>query len=120
SGGVLAVAPDVPVTLSGRFGNDQDWAAAVHADDLWSLKKPAGRTPAIAVVDSGVDGAGPDLGGRVTNVDLTSSGPNARGDGYGHGTFVAALAAGAGKDFAGAAPTAPVVSLDVVDDSGHA
>ena len=44
--------------------------------------------------------------------------PNAAGDGRGHGTFVAGIAAGIGEGYAGAAPNADIVSLDVMDDSG--
>ena len=39
-------------------------------------------------------------------------------DGRGHGSFVAGIAAGSAKDYAGVAPNAPLVSLDVMDDSG--
>ena len=39
-------------------------------------------------------------------------------DGRGHGSFVAGIAAGSARDYAGAAPNAPLVSLDVMDDSG--
>src|SRR5581483_4882346 len=39
------------------------------------------------------------------------------GDGYGHGTFVAGIAAGGG-DYPGVAQGAPVVSLDVTADDG--
>ena len=46
--------------------------------------------------------------------------PNASGDGRGHGTFVAGIAAGSTTGYAGAAPTAPIVSIDVMDDNGMA
>src|SRR5207248_2814195 len=41
-------------------------------------------------------------------------------DGYGHGSFVAQVAAGHAKGAAGAAPKAPIVSLDVMNDDGMA
>ena len=51
---------------------------------------------------------------------MTSLPNNSPGDGRGHGTFVASIAAGAAPGYAGAAPTAPLVSIDVADDSGMA
>ena len=41
-------------------------------------------------------------------------------DQRGHGTFVAGIAAGAASDLAGAAPTAPLVSIKVIDANGQA
>src|SRR6185295_8766937 len=77
--------------------------------------------PTIAIVDSGVDNSQRDFGNRLlTQVVMTSLTPNSPGDGRGHGTFVAALAAGERPGRAGAAPRANVVSLDVMDDSGKA
>src|SRR5439155_3512197 len=43
---------------------------------------------------------------------------NSAADGRGHGTFVASIAAGQAKGYAGMAPSAPLVSLDVIDDAG--
>ena len=51
---------------------------------------------------------------------MTSLGPNSPGDGYGHGTFVAGIAAGGAPDYAGAAPKADLVSIDVMNDQGQA
>ena len=77
------------------------------------------KPPAIAVVDTGVDTSRADFGGRVVSqVTLTSLPGNSAGDGSGHGTFVAGLAAGSAQVYAGAAPTAPIVSIDVADDKG--
>jgi serine protease AprX len=53
-------------------------------------------------------------------VNLSSLPGNSAGDGRGHGTFVAAIAAGSALKYAGAAPTAPIVSIDVMDDRGMA
>ena len=56
----------------------------------------------------------------IANVNLTTLPGNSAGDGRGHGTFVAGIAAGdiAGKT--GAAPGAKLVSIDVMDDQGMA
>ena len=85
---------------------------------LWGGAKAA----TIAIVDSGVDALGADFAGRVkAQVNFVSSAyPNAAGDGRGHGTFVAGIAAGNAPGYAGAAPNADIVSLDVMDDSGAA
>src|SRR5438128_1440032 len=45
---------------------------------------------------------------------------SAPGGGYGHGTFVAGIAAGSAPGYAGATPTAPLVSIDVMNDEGMA
>ena len=55
----------------------------------------------------------------ITQVNFVTSGkPNGALDGRGHGSFVAGIAAGSAKDDAGVAPNAPLISLDVMDDSG--
>ena len=71
-------------------------------------------------MDSGIDASRADFKGRVkAQVSfVTSTYPNAAGDGRGHGTFVAGIAAGSAPGYAGAAPNADIVSLDVMDDRG--
>ena len=51
---------------------------------------------------------------------MTALPGNSPGDGYGHGTFVSGIAAGSATGFTGAAPTADLVSLDVMNDQGVA
>jgi serine protease AprX len=120
--GILAITPDRKLVASGQFSSDQGWAQATGIDDFWSGQQLSGLSmPAIAVVDSGVQTGRLDFGGRVIKqVRVTSLLPNSLGDGRGHGTLVAGLAAGAASRYAGAAPTAPIVSLDVMDDNGMA
>jgi subtilisin family serine protease len=98
------------------------WPYAMGVDKLWpSTTADNPNAPAIAIVDSGVDASRSDFGDRVVKqVTLTSLTPNSPGDGRGHGTFVADVAAGGGPSYAGAAPDARIVSLDVMDDSGMA
>src|SRR5262249_25664085 len=74
----------------------------------------------IAVVDSGVDATKvADFGGRlIQQVNLCGLPNNSPGDGRGHGTFVAGIAAGQAAGYAGASPTSNIVSLDVMDDTG--
>jgi serine protease AprX len=62
-----------------------------------------------------------DFGSRlVAQVNMTSLQPNSPGDGRGHGTFVAGIAAGSGLNYAGVSPYSKIVSLDVMDDNGMA
>jgi serine protease AprX len=114
---VATVTPDDKVVPSGP-SNPQLWPQITGAASLWG---GSGDAPAIAVVDSGVDASRADFGGRVVKqVDLTrGSGANSPGDGFGHGTFVASLAAGGAAGHTGFAPGAPIVSLDVFDDQGR-
>jgi serine protease AprX len=114
---VTAVTTDATVGLSGNsIDKKEKWPYVTGVDKYNSA--PAAT---IAVVDSGIDASRPEFAGRiVANVNLTSLPGNSPGDGRGHGTFVAGIAAGKldGKD--GAAPTAKLVSIDVMDDQGMA
>jgi serine protease AprX len=117
---ILAITPNAPVRLDG-FSSKQRWPYAVGAPKLWGdAGLAAAKVPAIAIVDSGIDATRPDLAGRVREqVTIGVTGPNSPGDGRGHGTFVASIAAGAASQHAGVAPSAPLVSVDVVDDAGR-
>jgi serine protease AprX len=137
----LVVTPDSRIKMAG-LTSSQLWTEASGVSNLWSkdavtcavnsltglqldpLCVPfAGYTapsaPAIAVVDSGIDPRA-DFGNRlVASVSLYGgTGVNSAGDGRGHGTMVAGLAAGSGTGYAGAAPNAKLVSIDVLDDAG--
>jgi serine protease AprX len=139
----LVITPDSRVQLF-DLTSDQAWPAALGFSSLWSrdavtcatnaLGLPLDATcvaapalvaptpPAIAIVDSGIDAGRLDFAGRVVaeTTIVTSTGTNSPGDGRGHGTFVAGVAAGAAPGHAGGAPNAPIVSVDVIDDSGSA
>ena len=142
----LVITPDQPVVLDAKpdpkpkgargnphtpaaFTSGEDWPGAVGVDQLWPAlaglqsARPKGpvTTPSIAFVDSGIDSSRSDFGGRVlAQLDMTSLDNNSPGDGNGHGTLVAGLAAGSAPGHAGADPTAGIVSLDVMDDQGMA
>ena len=120
--GVHAITPDAPVELS-NYSNKQLWPLATGVAKTWPAMAngTAGKLPAIAVVDSGIDRTRADFGGRViVEKTMTSLQPNSPGDGRGHGTFVAGIAAGSASGYAGAAPAAPIVSIDVMNDNGMA
>ena len=121
----LTITPDATVKLSGLANSStQLWPYATGTAWLWgSTYSPAPQAPTIAVVDSGIQSNRSDFSGgaRVAaQVNLASMAPNSPGDGRGHGTFVAGIAAGSASGFAGAAPNAKIVSLDVMDDKGTA
>lgn len=141
----LVITPDQPVVLdvgkdkakkdrkndpgqAQTFSSSELWPSAVGVEELWpelagTGRRPNGQpdAPTIAFVDSGLDASRSDFGDRVlAQVNLTSLPGNSPGDGRGHGTLVAGLAAGSAPHHAGAAPTAGIVSLDVMDDQGMA
>jgi serine protease AprX len=118
----LTVTPDAPVHVSG-YNSTQLWpyAAGVASDWNGVNAPPTGaNAPTIAVVDSGIQANRPDFAGKVlasVNLSTLTSDP---GDERGHGTFVAGVAAGAAKGFAGAVPQANLVSIKVMNADGMA
>jgi serine protease AprX len=118
NGHIDSITYDAPITLAGSLSNKQRWPFVSGVQKFWAS---GAATPTIAVVDSGIDAGRSDFGGRVVaQVNMTSLPNNSAGDGRGHGTFVAGIAAGSGDGYAGAAPGSKLVSLDVMDDSGMA
>jgi len=98
---VQASAVNLPVYST------QLWPWTINAAVDWTNGSP--KAPTIAVVDSGIDPAHTaDFGNRIIGqVNMVSSATgNSPGDGYGHGTFVAGIAAGAAPGYAGVAPKA--------------
>ena len=120
----LTVTYDARVKLSTLPTSKQVWATASGVRPLWGNLPAAGqKMPSIAIVDSGIEKNRADFssGARViAEKVITTLTPNSSGDGRGHGTFVAGVAAGSGADYAGAAPQANIVSVDVMDDTGMA
>ena len=141
----LVITPDQPVVLDAKPDPKPKGVRGTHTPGGVHLRRglagrsrsrpalagpgrPAERppegpvtTPSIAFVDSGIDSSRADFGGRVlAQLDMTSLENNSPGDGNGHGTLVAGLAAGSAPGHAGADPTAGIVSLDVMDDQGMA
>jgi hypothetical protein len=107
--GGLTITPDAPVRATGSsFTSKQLWVPNTGINMLWNARFDATRNqsdlvaPTIAIVDSGVDTAkAADFGGRVlAQVNLCSLPNNSPGDGRGHGTFVAGIAAGEAPNYA--------------------
>jgi hypothetical protein len=121
---VAAILPNDAVQMSSYgsyLSNPQKWAWTVGAPVDWMPRATQLSTPTIAIVDSGIDATRSDFGKRVLGqVNFTSTGTNSPGDGYGHGTFVAGIAAGSAQGYAGVTPSANLLSLDVINDQGQA
>jgi len=120
----LTITPDSSVQLNGTISSDQMWPYESGVAKLWGTATiPAPQPPTIAIVDSGIEAGRADFGNGsrvVGNITITNSTANSPGDGRGHGTFVAGIAAGSADHYAGAAPNAGILSLDVMDDTGTA
>ena len=125
----LTVTPDSPVETTaygngsgnGKYSN-QLWPYVSGDAALWGSNwHAAPDAPTIAVVDSGLDAGKKDFGGRAyPQVNLSSTTPGAQGDGDGHGTFVAGIAAGGNPGYTGASPSSHILPVRVMDDNGVA
>ncbi|MFJ9434275.1 S8 family peptidase [Streptomyces sp. NPDC101490] len=97
-------------TSVGQVGTPKAWAAGYD-----------GTGVKIAVLDTGIEAAHPDLKGQVIGEANFSASPDTK-DRNGHGTHVASTAAGTGAGSAGkykgVAPGAKVLSGKVLDDDG--
>jgi serine protease AprX len=121
----LTVTPDALVRVQAlpSLKSSQLWPYESGNSELWAgdLALYNTKTPAIAIVDSGVQQRS-DFGTRIrASVNLsTIEGNTSLDDERGHGTFVAGIAAGAAADLTGAAPAAPIVSIKIMDKNGQA
>jgi serine protease AprX len=118
----LTVTADAPVHVSG-YNSTQLWPYAVGVASDWngaSAPTTGAAAPTIAVVDSGIQADRPDFAGRVLASVNLSTLTSATNDERGHGTFVAGVAAGAAKGYAGAVPQANLVSIKVMNADGMA
>ena len=118
----LVVTLDAPVAATAKLTNAQLWPYVSGNAKLWGTTwQPGPAAPTIAIVDSGLDATKNDFAGRAyPQVNLSSSTPNAPGDGDGHGTFVAGIAAGGNQGYVGASPNSHVIPIRVMDDNGAA
>lgn len=100
----------------------------INADELWRLKDDnnrfiTGKGVTIGIIDTGVDYTHEDLGGCLGNNCKVIDGydfvneDNDPMDDHGHGTHVAATAAGNGI-LKGVAPDAKIVAYKVLDSGG--
>jgi serine protease AprX len=119
---VTAITSDARVRLSAVPSSNEKWPHVIGVARYWaSGLSPGAPAATIAIVDSGIEASRPEFSGRVVaDVNLSTLSGNSAGDGRGHGTFVAGIAASDLQGRSGAAPTAKLVSLDVMDDRGMA
>lgn len=110
AGWLPAGAADGDPLFAQQYGPQQ-----IRAPEAWSRSTGAGVI--IAVVDSGVDAAHPDLAGQVVpGIDFVDRGGDGTLDDCGHGTHVAGIAAAAtgnGIGIAGVAPGARILPVRV-------
>jgi serine protease AprX len=118
----LTITSDATIELASSTSN-QVWPTASGVRPLWN-DSASQNTPTIAIVDSGIDRNHPcfSSGGRILRRQVLTTLPQSGGseDTRGHGTFVAGIAACGASGYAGAAPEAKLVDLDVMDDNGMA
>ena len=122
----VAVELDAPVrTLGVPTGSDpqrsNQWdLTKIRTPDAWPASTGAGVT--VAVVDSGVDAAHPDLAGQVLpGVDLVAGTSGTSTDPNGHGTHVAGTIAaltGNGVGIAGIAPDVKILPVRTQNANG--
>jgi len=142
-----SITLDKPVKTA-DYQDGQMWTSTSDISPLWSNIDPntgedlgpAPQAPAIAFIDSGINGTDTaDFGSRVvasvsfcslcassTPVAAPSAVSDASApavavntDSEGHGTMVAGIAAGSGPDYPGVAQNAPIVSVKVANGDGE-
>ena len=123
--GVLTVSEDSPVEFQGGPANDaKRIQKTVGSDKLWN-EGVKGDSVTVAILDTGIHAAHPDLAGRVIHCEDLSGerGTEANcADTYGHGTFMAGLVAGDGTSsngkYSGSAPSANLVAIKAAGYDG--
>lgn len=120
--GALAAAPS-PAQAAPSVPDREWWFGAWQIQRIWQSTRGSGVT--VAVLDTGVNAALPELAGAVLpGGDVTGSGTDGRTDvdtqSKGHGTSMAALIAGQGRGtgMLGVAPDARI--LPVLTHTGRA
>ncbi len=118
--GVAAASPNAavrrPATVAGACVNQPsnsvlEIPSVSHAVEWWP---PPRNTPRIAVLDTGVDPAVPELAGRVLPlIDTIGGQPTGLPDDDGHGTGVAAAAAAAPGRVGGISPTSTILPVRI-------
>lgn len=131
--GIFQVTPNSPIAFESMETQDapgdfslepQRIPKIVGSDRLWS-QGTNGQGVTVALIDTGVHAAHPDLAGRIVHcVDFShEAGTEAEcADTFGHGTFMAGLIAGNGASsngtFMGTSPQARIVSVKIAGLDG--
>lgn len=115
---IAYLSPDRPIGANGYLTLTTGAETVVNSAPV--AARYTGQGVGIAILDSGIDAQHALLKGRViVNQDFT--GQKQTSDAYGHGTYLATLAAGnnaLGNAFTGLAPEAMLLNLRVLDDKG--
>jgi serine protease AprX len=116
--------PDPSPTAEDFTATPQRIGTITRSKDLWS-QGITGKGVTVALIDTGVYAAHPDLAGRVVHCEDFSheAGTEAHcADTFGHGTFMAGLIAGNGASsggrYMGSAPEAKIVSVKLAGFDG--
>ncbi len=118
---VIAAEPVVSVRALGDPGRSHQWGLdRLRAETAWTHGDASGQV--VAVVDTGVDGAHPDLAGTlVAGFDAATVGGSPTQDLHGHGTHVAGIAAAVVDNsvgIAGLGRRAAIMPVRVLDADG--
>jgi serine protease AprX len=121
----LASQPEIAAVSLDRAvrGTLQDAAGAIGARWVADQLGVDGKGVGVATIDSGVTAWHDDLDGRVAHFADFVSGNGEPYDDYGHGTHVAGIVAGSGRDSdglrKGIAPGAHLIVLKALDATGN-
>ena len=124
SGGAPVLAGGISgLWLDGRVhATLEESVGQIGAPDAWSAGY-TGEGVDVAVLDTGVDAAHPDLSDRIVSQQDFSESPSGTSDLHGHGTHVAATIAGSGAGSAGrergVAYDADLLIGKVLSDEGY-
>ena len=115
----VATATGIP-TGSDAYRSQQWDFSKIRVADAW--QKSTGEGVVVAVIDTGVDAAHPDLAGNVlSGYDAIANTAGVSSDGNGHGTHVAgtiAAVTGNGLGVSGIAPDARILPVKVLGANG--
>jgi serine protease len=118
--GLLLLAPAAAGAATNDPLRSHQWGLdMIHADEAHAVTTGAGAV--VAVVDTGVDAAHPDLQGRVLPGYDFVSGDATPQDGQGHGTHVSGIIAADANNGVGVdsvAPGAKILPVRVLGDNG--
>lgn len=112
----MYVEPSLVKTASGSAAQWQ--FSATHADQVPAAVAAAAAGVTIAVIDTGADLQAPDIAAKAPHVYSVRTRTTDVTDLNGHGTFVAALAAGSGSNGNGVAGVAGDAQLMIVQAGG--
>jgi serine protease AprX len=124
--GIRSIVPDVPVValndgMTAAVGSNRVNQIHITGDRDGDPRRYSTADVVIAVIDTGIDAGHQDLAGKVVGwYDVVGGRPEPYDD-HGHGTHVAAIAAGAGRanrSMKGVAPGAALVGVKVLSGSG--